>query len=344
MSEFVSFHDLKDASVFITGGGAGIGAALTEGFIEQGADSSTDDSTVTRADWIAVDWGTSRMRAWAMSADGKALASTSSDKGMGSLAPDQFEDALLADIGQWLSPGQRTRVVACGMVGARQGWVEVPYKAVPCAPAGQLMAAPVTDARIDVQLCPGLKQLAPADVMRGEETQVAGLLAARPGFAGVVCLPGTHSKWVRVQDGLVTAFQTFMTGELHALLAEKSVLRHSIAPHGWDAAAFAAAIQTAVDAPAAVSARLFSLRAEALLADLAPESARARLSGYLIGLELAATRPYWGGQPVAIIGATVLGRHYATALQLLDAQSEMLDGEALTLQGLHAAYQQLTGD
>ena len=100
-------------------------------------DNSTDSTADTRADWIAVDWGTSRMRAWAMSAAGKALASTSSDRGMGSLAPDQFEDALLADIGPWLTPGQRTRVVACGMVGARQGWVEVAYKAVPCAPAGQ---------------------------------------------------------------------------------------------------------------------------------------------------------------------------------------------------------------
>jgi len=307
-------------------------------------DKSTASASDKKADWIAVDWGTSRMRAWAMTADGKPLASTSSDKGMGSLAPDQFEDALLADIGQWLSPGQRTRVVACGMVGARQGWVEAPYKAVPCAPAGQLMAAPVTDARIDVQLCPGLKQLAPADVMRGEETQVAGLLAARPGFAGVVCLPGTHSKWLRVQDGQVTAFQTFMTGELYALLATQSVLRHSIGAEGWDDAAFADGVDSARQNPAGVSARLFSLRAEALLADLAPETARARLSGYLIGLELTAAKPYWDEQPVAIIGATALGQHYASALQQLGAQSDIHDGEALTLKGLHAAYQQITGD
>ncbi|ANG65040.1 2-keto-3-deoxy-galactonokinase [Marinobacterium aestuarii] len=283
------------------------------------------------------------MRAWAMTDDGITLASTSSDKGMGSLAPHQFEAALLADVGHWLSPGRATPVVACGMVGARQGWVEAAYRAVPCAPAGELMSVPVTDSRIAVYLCPGLKQLSPADVMRGEETQVAGLLAAHPGFEGVVCLPGTHSKWARVRNGQVTAFQTFMTGELYALLAGQSVLRHSVGSQGWDDTAFADAIDLALASPAGISARLFSLRAEALLAELAPETARARLSGYVIGLELAAARAYWEGQPVAIIGATTLGRHYATALEQLGAQSEIHDGEALTLKGLHAAYQQTIG-
>nr|WP_067288915.1 2-dehydro-3-deoxygalactonokinase [Marinobacterium profundum] len=307
-------------------------------------DKSTSTSTDRCADWIAVDWGTSRMRAWAMTDDGITLASTSSDKGMGSLAPHQFEAALLDAISPWLNPGRTTPVVACGMVGARQGWVEAAYRAVPCAPAGELMSVAVADSRIAVYLCPGLKQQTPADVMRGEETQVAGLLAAHPGFEGVVCLPGTHSKWVRVHEGQLTAFQTFMTGELYALLATQSVLRHSVAAQGWDDAAFAGAIATALQNPADVSGRLFSLRAEALLADLAPQTARARLSGYVIGLELAAARAYWDGQPVAIIGATQLGLHYSQGLQQLGAQSDIHDGEALTLKGLHAAYQQMTGD
>jgi 2-dehydro-3-deoxygalactonokinase len=283
------------------------------------------------------------MRAWAMSADGEILASTSSDKGMGSLAPHQFEAALLDEVGPWLPPGRRTSVVACGMVGARQGWIEAPYETAPCAPAGHLISAPVQDPRINVHICPGLKQLAPADVMRGEETQAAGLLAVQSGFDGVVCLPGTHSKWLRIHAGQITEFQTFMTGELYALLATQSVLRHSVGAEGWDDAAFADGIDSARQNPAGVSAWLFSLRAEALLADLAPHTARARLSGYLIGLELAAARPYWDGQPVAIIGATQLGRHYAQGLQQLGAQSDIHDGEALTLKGLHAAYQQITG-
>ncbi|UTW10711.1 2-dehydro-3-deoxygalactonokinase [Marinobacterium rhizophilum] len=306
--------------------------------------NSTDSNSIEHpADWIAVDWGTSRMRAWAMTAAGTVLASTSSDKGMGSLAPHQFEATLLDAVGPWLRQDHRTPVVACGMVGARQGWMEAPYQAVPCAPAAELMAVPVADARLSVQLCPGLKQLSPADVMRGEETQVAGLLATRPGFDGVVCLPGTHSKWVRLQGGQVTAFQTFMTGELYALLAGQSVLSHSVGGQGWDDEAFAGAIDLALENPAAISARLFSLRAEALLADLAPATARARLSGYVIGLELAAARAYWDGQPVAIIGATTLGLHYGAALEQLGAQSDIHDGEALTLRGLHAAYQQTTG-
>ncbi len=296
-----------------------------------------------KADWIAVDWGTSQMRAWAMSDAGEILASASSDKGMGSLAPHQFEAALLQEVGDWLIPDGTTQVIACGMVGSRQGWIEAHYETAPCIPAGHLISAPANDPRISVHICPGVKQHGPADVMRGEETQVAGLLAANPDFEGVVCLPGTHSKWVRVQAGQITEFQTFMTGELYALLAGQSVLRHSIASDGWDAGAFAAAVETALEAPASVTARLFSLRAESLLADLSPQVARARLSGYLIGLELAAARGFWSGQSVAIIGATQLGQHYAEALRTLGVPSDIHTSEAMTLKGLTAAYHHVNG-
>ncbi len=299
--------------------------------------------THNRADWIAVDWGTSRLRAWAMTADGEILASASSAKGMGSLAPYQFEAALLEEIGDWLALDRSTPVIACGMVGARQGWIEAHYETAPCAPAGPLVSPAVNDPRISVHICPGVKQHGPADVMRGEETQVAGLLAANPGFEGVICLPGTHSKWVRVQAGQVAEFQTFMTGELYALLSGQSVLRHSVANDGWDGSAFAAAVETALEAPASISARLFSLRAESLLADLSPQVASTRLSGYLIGLELAAARGYWSGQAVAIIGASQLGQHYAEALRTLGVQSYIHNSDAMTLKGLTAAYHQLIG-
>ncbi len=296
---------------------------------------------MSAADWIAVDWGTSRLRAWALSDSGQVLARASSDQGMGSLAPAQFEAALLQAVGDWLAPERRTPVIACGMVGSRQGWVEAAYRSTPCAPAGPMTAAPTRDPRIAVQICAGLQQASPADVMRGEETQVAGLLASDPAFAGVICLPGTHSKWVRVGGARILDFQTYMTGELFALLAERSVLRHSLDAPGWDPAAFAEAVASAFDQPAQVAARLFSLRAAALIAGLSADTARARLSGYLIGLELAAAAPYWTGQKVALIGASQLVRHYAEALRGLGVQTHIHDSEAMTLGGLVRAYQQL---
>ncbi len=110
--------------------------------------------------------------------------------------------------------------------------------------------------------------------MRGEEVQIAGYLASNPDFDGVICLPGTHSKWVEVSAGEVVSFRTFLTGELFSLLSNNSVLRHSIGT-GWDASAFEAAVSEAQSHPESLARSLFGLRAESLLADLPPDTARA---------------------------------------------------------------------
>lgn len=287
-------------------------------------------------DWIAVDWGTSHLRAFAMQG-AQAVAEVSNDKGMGKLARDQFEGALLALIGPWLDG--RVEVIACGMVGSRQGWHEAPYRAVPCValdPAA-LVRVPTQDPRLRLSIVPGLKQPIPADVMRGEETQIAGALALMPGFDGVICLPGTHSKWVHVSAGEVVSFQTAMTGEMFALLSEQSVLRHGMAGDGWDNAAFGAALSEAISQPERLGARLFALRAEGLLNNLDPAAARARLSGLLIGVELAAARAYWLGQPVAIVGADRLAALYARALTSQGVVPHLVSVRDATLAGLALA-------
>ncbi|MGB0799601.1 MAG: 2-dehydro-3-deoxygalactonokinase, partial [Planktomarina sp.] len=178
-----------------------------------------------RPDWIAVDWGTSSLRAWAMTDDGQGLAMLCSDQGMGVLTPDQFEGALFDLIGDW-SIDSHTPVIACGMVGAKQGWIETPYDTTPCKPQASMIAAPTQSGALNVQIIAGICQAKPADVMRGEETQIAGFLRLNPKWDGVVCLPGTHTKWVHVSAGEVVSFQTFMTGEMFALLSNQSVLRH----------------------------------------------------------------------------------------------------------------------
>lgn len=290
------------------------------------------------SDWIAVDWGTSQLRVWSMSPDNKVLAKASSDRGMASLQRSEFEGALLELVEPWLNTGT-TDVIACGMVGSRQGWAEAPYRAVPCEPFGGSIALIAnTDPRIRVRLIQGLRQDRPADVMRGEETQIAGFQALHPDFDGIICLPGTHTKWAEVSAGEIVSFKTFMTGELYSLLTKYSVLRHSVDSPDWSQDAFKLAVEDTMSRPERLASYLFSLRAESLLHDAAPVENKSRLSGVLVGAELAASRPYWLGQQVAIVGAKNISEVYFHALTLVGNSPRIVSAEEVTLAGLAAAH------
>ncbi|WP_373354802.1 2-dehydro-3-deoxygalactonokinase [Pseudoroseicyclus sp. CXY001] len=296
--------------------------------------------------WIAADWGTSRLRLWHLSAEDELIEARSSEDGMGGLAPAGFAPALARLSAGW----EAALVLACGMVGARQGWVEAPYRPLPCPPLGPgLTSAPSggPSGGPPVRIIPGLSQASPPDVMRGEETSIAGWLTANPGWDGVVCLPGSHSKWVEVSAGEVVSFRTFLTGELFAALGAHTVLRHSLSPSpgpdGWDQPAFAEALDATLSRPEQLAARLFSIRAEGLLTGLAPGAARARLSGLLIGAELAAARPWWLGREVAIIGEGPLAGLYAEALAAQAVPTRLAESGPMTLAGLVAARRMMEG-
>jgi 2-dehydro-3-deoxygalactonokinase len=291
---------------------------------------------VTSGNWIAADWGTTNLRIWAMrGAD--VLHHRTSPKGMGGLSQDQFAPVLAQEIADW-ADWAGAPIVACGMVGSRQGWLEVPYATVPTQAQTPLANVPDTN----VWITSGVSQIAPFDVMRGEETQIAGLLAARADFDGVVCLPGTHTKWAHISAGEICSFQSFMTGEIFALLAEQSVLRHTVTTaEALDEAAFDAAVNDALAQPHRAYGRLFQLRAGGLLGDLPPQTARATLSGLLIGWELAGAKPYWLGQEVALIGASSLSHLYRRALVSQGVRVSEADAEAATLAGLHRAWKRI---
>jgi 2-dehydro-3-deoxygalactonokinase len=300
----------------------------------------------TAAEWIAVDWGTTNLRAWAMTGD-RAIAAAAKPLGMGGLKPDEFEPALLGTIGGWLAGGRTLPVVACGMVGARQGWAEAAYVRVPSRPldAGRFARVATADPRIAVTIVHGMCQIDPPDVMRGEETQLAGLLALEPGYSGAACLPGTHTKWATLDRDRVAGFRTFMTGELFALLREQSILRHSVGSETeHDEGAFADAVTEAAGAPAALAAWLFSTRARGLVGTLRPAEALARISGLLIGMEVAAMRAAWIDRPLVLVGTPALCGRYALALTLLGARTPaIVDAERCTLAGLSAAHRVLAG-
>ncbi|WP_281825539.1 2-dehydro-3-deoxygalactonokinase [Jannaschia rubra] len=296
-----------------------------------------------RPDWIAVDWGTSHLRLWRMDRAGAVLGRIDSDRGMGTLRREEFEPVLLDLLRDALPGTGCLDVLCCGMAGSRQGWAEARYAAVPCAPPGIRQATRVAtqSERLSVRILPGLRQNAPADVMRGEETQIAGFLRTEPDFDGVICLPGTHCKWVHVSAGEVVSFRTFMTGEMFALLADRSVLRHGIASAGMDEGPFSDAVACTVSQPEVLARDLFTLRAEALLHGLDPVAARSRLSGLLIGAELAGARPYWLGRDIVVMGESGIAGAYRTALDLQGVRARQVGAEEMTLSGLRAAYEDL---
>ncbi|OIP82428.1 MAG: hypothetical protein AUK37_09140 [Rhodobacterales bacterium CG2_30_65_12] len=298
---------------------------------------------MTTADWIAADWGNTNLRLWALDAQDTVLAEREAPQGFSTLEPGDWEPLLLATCGDLLAPDRATPVLICGAAGSRGSWREAPYRTVPCLPNGGAEAVAVagTDPRLSVHILPGINQLAPPAVMRSEETQVAGFLAGQPDFDGVVCLPGTHTKWVHVSAGEVVSFMSTMTGELFGLLSKRSILRRTIAAEGHDEAAFLAGVEASFRDPGKLLNALISLRAKAIVAGLDPVLARSTLSGLLVGADLTAARAYWLGREVAVIGAEPIAGHFAKALAAQGVPVRMAEGHAMALAGLVAAHEVL---
>jgi 2-dehydro-3-deoxygalactonokinase len=293
--------------------------------------------------WVAVDWGTSNLRIWLMSKDSQVIAENISNQGMASLSsPAEFEQVLFECLESLLIDGEVLPVICCGMVGAKQGWLDAGYSTVPHNPLQYQMpvAVPTKHRQLWVWVLPGLCQLKPADVMRGEETQIAGVLCQHKEFSGVLCLPGTHSKWALCQAGEVASFSTFMTGELFDLLSKQSVLRHSVIDDQWSDDAFKQGVQDAINNPAQLTSELFSVRARDILGNGATHFGKARLSGLLIGSELEGTREWWQGKKVILLGDSLLQSLYKLAMEQVNIDVVLLDGTQMTLAGLTAAYEQ----
>jgi len=299
-----------------------------------------------KAKWIAADWGTTHIRAWAIGEEDNVLAFRESNEGMKDLQQNQFEPVLLKLIESWLDDTKVTTVIACGMVGSKQGWVETPYLKTPCVPIDnqQLVIATTKDNRIKVNFVPGVMQNNLADIMRGEETQIAGFINKNTDFNGVVCLPGTHTKWVNVKEGQITSFKTFMTGELFGVISNHTLIRHSISIKGWNQAGFEAGIHEGFNNPGSIASDLFSLRAESIVNDLDRDQARSTLSGLLLGVELNGAQTFWENSNVIIIGSQLLSNNYLQGLKILGGQSQLFSLETATLSGLSFAYRELNSN
>ncbi|MFT3761817.1 MAG: 2-dehydro-3-deoxygalactonokinase [Pseudoxanthomonas sp.] len=264
---------------------------------------------------IAVDWGTSSLRAFRLDAAGVVLESRRSDQG--AMKSQGCFGAVLAGIVEGWDDGL---VIMSGMVGSRQGWKEVGYVECPVDAARiaahlQPMPAGTLPGR-EIWLVPGLSAFdrdRVPDVMRGEETQVCGLLAQLGEGAHYVCLPGTHSKHVRLVDGRIDGFSTLMTGELFDLLRNHSLLGRLMEDGPLDAHAFAEGVAMAAR-PAGLLQQLFTVRSRALFDQFGPRQVPGYLSGLLIGHELRAVPD--DVRHVHVVSADGLAAPYLEALRL----------------------------
>jgi 2-dehydro-3-deoxygalactonokinase len=298
--------------------------------------------------FVVVDWGTSSFRGWLMSADGAALAESRGGEGMlhcAAAGAGGFAPALHDHLARLGAP-EAAPVLICGMAGARQGWVEAPYLKTPTRLDALYEGAIRVDAPGDIRILPGIAQAradAP-DVMRGEETQLLGVI--EPDFSGLVCIPGTHSKWVRIEDGRIVEFSTYMTGELFSVIAQHSILAHAVEAGASpaDSQPFRDGLATALAAPTALTASLFRRRAAQLLGFEQRADGAARLSGLLIGTEIAdAQRQHGSRQSVRLIAAGALGQLYEAALGAQGLDVTTVDAEQASRLGLAKAAGKIWG-
>ena len=295
---------------------------------------------------LALDWGTSSLRAALLDEQGTVLQERSSPDGILNVPAGGFPAAFASIVRGWpIAAGMPC--LASGMVGSRQGWLEAPYCACP-AGAGELARriAWVADAPLGVRLgiAPGLSTEVDGvpDVMRGEEVQVFGALQLLGLDDGLFVLPGTHSKWVRVQASRVVGFSTFMTGEFYALLRKHSILGRTMAAEdgALDDAAFLRGIEHGRQAVSLLHAA-FSARTLALFSRLAAEAAPSYLSGLVIGEELRA-QALQPGKTVVVIGNDALTLRYRLALETAGSTVTTLGTQA-TWRGLLALAASLEG-
>jgi 2-dehydro-3-deoxygalactonokinase len=281
--------------------------------------------------FIAVDWGTTNRRAYLIDTSGKCTNEFEDSKGVLSVPAGGFPDAL-AVIRQRL--GDKPLLLA-GMVGSNRGWKEAPY--VPCPAGLEDLAKALVWVGDREAIVPGVSFLANnrADVMRGEEVQLLGAVAA--GLVdpdGLVCHPGTHNKWATLLHGKIDEFRTVMTGELFSLLKEHSILSDLLQGKVEPNDAFKGAARYAIFNEA-LPAELFGVRARVLLGKSKKEDSASYASGLLIGADVRVGLSYPTGAEIKIIGRPELTSLYAAAIGQAQRTAVELDGERAFLAGIH---------
>ncbi|EIV6851718.1 2-dehydro-3-deoxygalactonokinase [Klebsiella aerogenes] len=280
-------------------------------------------------EYIAVDWGSTQLRAWRMR-DGECIDKLKLPCGVTRLNGQRAEAVFQQQLAPWRGD-PALPVVMAGMIGSDAGWQPVPYLACPLAL--EALNGQLHEVAENVWIVPGLKvaQAADYDVMRGEETQLLGAWQLMP--AECYVMPGTHCKWGQVQNGVVRQFATAMTGELHHLLLNHSLLGQQLPVQQPDDAAFALGMEKGLTQPALLDG-LFSARAARVLGALAATSVSDYLSGLLIGAEVATFSERYRASRVVLVGEHSLSTRYQQAMAARGLAVSCCSGEAAFLSGI----------
>lgn len=284
---------------------------------------------------LVCDWGSTHLRAWTLDNDGGVIDHAQFPFGVNVIpagdAPRRFHADVRPALGAEALPA-----LFCGAIGSNVGWQAVPYVDCPAGLPG--IAAGVVEVDVRVWITPGIRCQGPVgvDVLRGEETKALGWLGLDPARGSgrhLVCEPGTHPKWLVLEDGQITRFLSAFTGELYAVLSSASILRSDGEVH--DLAIFDAGLAAAGDGDALLN-RIYSARSRVAGAGAPQATTGSYLSGVLIGAETAATPRLLGleREPIVLLGEDPLRALYARALSRRGVAMTLAEGEAAALAGL----------
>lgn len=296
---------------------------------------------------IGLDWGSTNLRAFAFNAQGEVVDRAESSAGALTLSGSaQFDEVLVAVVGEWAQRHPAARLIACGMVGAKSGWREAGYVGLIAATDAQqaaVLAANVvtvaTSLARPLHIIPGIKSDEP-DVMRGEETQLVGSGVTD----GVIVLPGTHSKWVHMSAGRVESFATFYTGEMNSLIRKHSSVGALVksAPDSNDVAAFEMGLNYARAGAASWLHDLFVLRASVVTGARSEAFVSTVLAGWLLGCEIsAALTMYPDTRGVVLVASQTLVPWYEAATRAFAISCDAVSAEMVTSRGLWRIAQRL---
>jgi 2-dehydro-3-deoxygalactonokinase len=289
---------------------------------------------------IAVNWGTTNFRAYRIRPGGAIVDRRESGRGILTVDVGEFPSVLLDQVGDWLASGEST-VLLAGMVGSRQGWKEAAYVACPGG-IDELIEATVRVefVKASVRLVPGMiftDENSVPDVMRGEETEIMGVLDSCQ-EDDLICLPGTHSKWAQIRDGKIASFATVMTGEVYAALKEHTILSRLMTEGAVLDEAFERGLERSSDSGGLLH-HLFGVRSLVLASRMKNEEASSYLSGLLIGHEIRSR--VLEHQHVLLVGAAQLCRLYEKAILLCNGSCTIAREDAAA-RGLAAIGERLS--
>lgn len=294
--------------------------------------------------FIGVDWGTSNGRFFLI--DGGKILQERNAPGIKQLeSPEAIENMCFEMAGPWLAENPALMIVMTGTVGANIGWHYVPYNMTPASAASMTQGAVRFTARgTDCVILPGVETVGQnglPDIMRSEEAQIFGSADKQ---AGLVCLPGTHTKWAWVDNGMIMYFHSAMTGELMDVVGRNSILLHPPRPpEARPGNVFLEGVAMARDNPAGLEVLLFTVRSRQVLGTLSVEEAENSLVGICIGSDVrSALLAYPDINTVRIIGSPRLTALYAAALDCFGVASLQIDGKQAVVDGLCIAHKMLT--